>query len=190
MSRVRIPLVLEYWSVQETDNMPRWFVVDDRDGSTAVIPNTDTETMHDFVMPYASTQKTSNDNNIPMTAASRFTLNLKTVKEVDASTRIVPTPYKTIIDDNAQTFSINGVTLTNQQLLGGIDLLSKLGVSTSGDHPITFITVDLPAEIAGFAESYILNVTAQGTNITAADPDGFFNGLMSFIGLLDIKNNN
>jgi len=29
-SKTVIPLVLEYWSVQETDNMPRWFVVDDR----------------------------------------------------------------------------------------------------------------------------------------------------------------
>ena len=160
------------------------------DGSTAVIRNTDTERMHDFVMPYASTLKTATDNNIPMTEASRFTLNLKTVEEVDANTRIIPTPYKTIIDNNANTFNIDGVTLTNQQLLGGIDLLSKLGVSTDGNYPITFITVDLPEEIAGFTESYILNVTAQGTNITAADPAGFFNGLMSFIGLLDLKNNN
>ena len=71
-SRIVIPIVREYWSVQETDNMPRWFVVDDRDGSTAVIANTDTEDLRGFVAPYTSTMKTPTDANVHMTASSRF----------------------------------------------------------------------------------------------------------------------
>ena len=251
MTRVNIPLVLEYWSVQETDNMPvseheslfqqllnlflrlisfvvlhfishyrdgllltigkschicerRYTVLFNilistygiSDGSTAVIQNTDTEEMHNFVVPYTSTVKTAADNNIPITAASRFTLNLKTVEEVDAaSTRIIPAPYKTNIGSNANTFSIDGLSLGNVQLIdvlvkGAFDLLSKLDVMTNGNHPVSFTSGDLPTEIAGAKEAYTLDITAQGTTITATDPAGFFNGLMSFIGLLDIKNNN
>ena len=165
------------------------------DGSTAVIPNTDTEEIHNFVVPYTSTLKTASDNSIPMTAASRFTLNLKTVKEVDASTRIIPTPYKSIVDKNANIFNIEGVTLINFTILdvlsaGVADFMSKLGIKSTGNHPVSFASGDMPTEIAGVREAYTLDITAQGTTITAADPAGFFNGLMSFIGLLDIKNNN
>ena len=164
------------------------------DGSTAVIPNTDTEEIHNFVVPYTSTLKTASDNSIPMTAASRFTLNLKTVKEVDASTRIIPTPYKTTMN-GAQSFNINGILLGNVQVIdvlvkGAFDLLSKLDIIINGNHPVSFASGDMPTEIAGVKEAYTLDITAQGTTITAADPAGFFNGLMSFIGLLDIKNNN
>lgn len=164
------------------------------DQSTAVIQNTDTEAMHDFVLPYTSTMKTPTDSNIPMTAANRFSLNMKTVHMVDANTRIIPTPYKTIVEDGAESFDINGVSLENPQLLGALsngalDLLSKLSVSSSGNHKVSFSMGTLPVEIADMDESYTMEVTTQGTNITGADATGLFNGFMSFIGLLDVKNN-
>eukprot|EP00804_Cyclotella_cryptica_P021355 CCRYP_001596-RA/>CCRYP_001596-RA protein AED:0.10 eAED:0.10 QI:1299/1/1/1/0.55/0.6/10/474/1295 len=194
MTTVTVPLLFEYWSVQETDNMPRWFVVHERDQSTAVIENTDTEVMHDFVLPYTSTMKTPTDNNIPMTAASRFSVNMKTVQMVDAKTRIIPAPYKTIVDNGAKPFDINGVSLVNPQLLGvlsngALDLLSKLGVSSNGNHKVSFSIGTLPVEFADMDESYSMEVTTQGTKITGADTAGLFNGFMSFIGLLDVKNN-
>jgi len=164
------------------------------DQSTAVIKNTDTEVMHDFVLPYKSTMKTPTDSNIPMAAANRFSLNMKTVHTVDANARIIPAPYKTIVDDDAQTFDINGVSLVNSELLGvlssgAMDLLSKLSASSSGNHKVSFALGTLTVEIADMAESYTMEVTAQGTNITGADSTGLFNGFMSFIGLLDVKNN-
>lgn len=150
--------------------------------------------MHDFVLPYTSTMKTPTDNNIRMTTANRFSLNTRTVQKVDANTRIIPTPYKAIIPDGARDFEINGISLVNPQLLGvlrngALDLLSKLGVSSNGNHRISFSMGSLPVEIADMDESYTMEVTAQGTNITGADAAGLFNGLMSFIGLLDVKNN-
>ena len=69
-TQIAIPLVFEYWSVQETDNMPRWFVVDERDQSSAIIENTNTEVLRNFVLPYASTTKTESDANVPMTNAT------------------------------------------------------------------------------------------------------------------------
>jgi hexosaminidase len=149
--------------------------------------------MHDFVLPYASTMKTANDNNIPMTAASRYSLNMKTVKAVDgASTRIIPAPYSMVASDNAQTFDISGATFFNLLSLGDLnpgasDLLSKLGVSTSGDHKVSFVLGTLPTDIAGTRDAYTMEVTSQGTTITAEDARGLFSGLMSFIGLLDVK---
>lgn len=169
-------------------------VVLNSDGSTAVIENTDTEDMHDFVLPYTSTEKTAADNNVPITAASRFSLNLKTVDKVDIVSRMIPAPFKMEIDDDKKSFAINGLSLMNLQTLGiylkgAFDLLSKLGVSSTGNHQVSFVVGTLPDDIADSDEAYTLEITALGTTITAASADGLFNGLMSFIGLLDVKNN-
>lgn len=163
-----------------------------RDQSTAVIENTNTEVMHDFVVPYSSSLKTTTDNNVPMTAANRFSLNEKTVEMVDATDRIIPTPYETIVESDAVSFDITGVLLVNWQSLGVLkngvsDLLSKLGVSENGDHKVTFVLGALPSEIAG-TESYTMEITSVGTTITGADASGLFYGFMSFLGLLDVKN--
>ena len=165
-----------------------------RDGSTAVIENTDTEDMHGFVLPYTSTKKTPTDNNIPMTAASRFALNQRAVNKVDAVTRIIPSPFKIVPFADAKSFVVDGVNLVNLEplgtlLKGAFDLLSKLGVSSSGNHQVSFVIGDLPNDINDSIEAYSLGITALGTTITAAGAVGLFNGLMSFIGLLDIKNN-
>ena len=163
------------------------------DNSTSIIVNTDTENMRDFVLPYASTLKTATDNNIPMTAASRYSLNMKKVTPgIDVSTRIIPAPYKTILPKIVQSFTITGVSLMNGGLLGFLtegasNLVSKLGVSTSGDHKVSFVLGTLPTDIAGTRDAYTMEVTSQGTTITAEDARGLFSGLMSFIGLLDVK---
>ena len=150
--------------------------------------------MQSFTVPYASTMKTATDNNIPMTASNRYAANTKT-EEVDASTRIIPSPYKTVVADDAQTFEINGVSLDNAQMLGNLkvaDLLSKLGVSEDGDHQVSFVMDGsaVPADVYGPAEAYMMEITPQGTTITAADEAGLFKGFMSFIALLDVNTSN
>ena len=149
--------------------------------------------MHSFVAPYTSAMKTATDANIHMTTENRFSLNEKIVDEVDASSRIVPTPIHIIIGDNAQEFVISGIFLENWQLLGDLrvgatDLLWKLGLSGSSEaHEVTFAFGSLPADISG-PESYTMEITSGGTTITGTDAPGLFHGLMSFIGLLDISN--
>mmetsp|Transcript_44497 Transcript_44497/g.87284 ORF Transcript_44497/g.87284 Transcript_44497/m.87284 type:complete len:874 (+) Transcript_44497:265-2886(+) len=191
-TKIVLPLVLEYWSVQETDNMPRWFVVDDRDQSTAIIGNTNTENMRNFVLPYTSTLKTASDANVHMTTANRFSLNKNMVEEVDASHRIIPTPYISVITDDAQTIEIGGIYVQDWQYLGDLkvgatDLLSKLGMTASNDHKVSFILGALPTETDG-PESYTMQITTSGTTITGTDAPGLFHGFMSFIGLLDVTN--
>ena len=149
--------------------------------------------MQSFTVPYASTMKTATDNNIPMTASNRYAANTKT-EEVDASTRIIPSPYKTVVADDAQTFEISGVSLDNAQMLGNLKvagLLAKLGVSEDGDHQVTFVMDGtLPSDVYGTAEAYMMEITTQGTTITANDEAGLFNGFMSFIALLDVNTSN
>jgi len=177
--------------------MPRWFVLDERDQSTAVIDNTNTEDMHSFVLPYETTiKKTAADSNVPITTKNRYLLNEKTVQQVNSSNRIIPTPFQTIVADDAVSFNIYSVLIEGIDFLGenikhgATDLMDKLGI-VGNDYPVAFmLALDasaLPAEIAG-TESYSLVVTKSGATITGTDPKGLFHGLMSFIGLLDISN--
>ena len=157
-----------------------------------MIENTDTERLHDFVLPYTSTKKTASDTNVHMTASSRFSLNQKLVKDVDASSRVIPTPYQALIPENSRQFNIVGISIENGHLLGRLqtgasDLLHKLGVSENGDHKVSFISSVLTAEVSG-PESYSMEITLEGTTITGESASGLFLGLMSFIGLLDIRN--
>lgn len=194
-TQIAIPVVFEYWSVQETDNMPRWFIVDERDQSKAIIENTNTEVLRNFVLPYASTMKTESDANVPMTnATNRFSLNEETVLYgVPFSTdRIIPTPLKTFVQEDAKSFSITGFTLSNVELLdhlwdGAADLLQKLGLNGMGDYKVLFAQGPLSSELDG-SDSYIMEIAERGTFITGSDAQGLFHGLVSFIGLLDISN--
>lgn len=159
----------------------------------AIIENTNTEEMRNFVLTYASTKKTETDANIPMTTTSRFSLNQQTVEEVDFSERIIPTPFKVTVKDDAQTFDINGTSMANGRLLGNLwtgatDLLKKLGLNGMNSYKVTFVLGSLSSEIAG-SESYTMDITKEGTTITGSDAQGLFHGLMSFIGLLHIRNN-
>mmetsp|Transcript_25974 Transcript_25974/g.58264 ORF Transcript_25974/g.58264 Transcript_25974/m.58264 type:complete len:1141 (+) Transcript_25974:342-3764(+) len=193
-SQITIPMVLEYWSTQETDMMPRWFVVDERDKSSAVIPNTDTENLRDFVVPYTSTVRTTNDVNKPASTENRYLAN-KSLRVVSASDRIVPKPFRTVVSPNAQSFRISSVSLSGadslSQLQDGVsELMSKLGIETTdyGGHPIALtLGGSLPGDIAGVDEAYIMDVKSIGTTIIATDAAGLFNGLMSFLGLLDVN---
>eukprot|EP00580_Thalassiosira_gravida_P009129 CAMPEP_0201628794 /NCGR_PEP_ID=MMETSP0493-20130528/3655_1 /ASSEMBLY_ACC=CAM_ASM_000838 /TAXON_ID=420259 /ORGANISM="Thalassiosira gravida, Strain GMp14c1" /LENGTH=816 /DNA_ID=CAMNT_0048099649 /DNA_START=1 /DNA_END=2451 /DNA_ORIENTATION=- len=189
MTSIELPLVFEYWSVQETDKMPRWFVA--MGDSAAVIENTDTEDMHSFVVPYTSTMKTPEDANIPMNAESRFDLNAEKVEVVDASERIIPTPYKIEVSQDAQSFEFRGIDIQGIDLLGNhlhtgvTDLMDKLGIGRSGDHEVTLKLDDLNSDISG-PESYSMEITPEGTSITAEASVGLFHGIMSFVGLLNI----
>ena len=127
-----------------------------------------------------------------MTTANRFSLNKKTVGEVDASDRIIPKPYQTDVNNDAETFDKNGILISTGQLLsnlsvGATDLLWKLGVNGNGDHKLAFMLGTWPSDIVG-PESYIMAITVVVTTITVSDAPGPFHGLMSFIGLLDVTN--
>ena len=166
-----------------------WFYRDS-DKSTAIIENTNAEIVRNFLIPYTTTMKTATDANVPMTAANRFSLNKEMVEEVDASDRIIPTPYFTVISDDAITFDVGGIYLENLELLGNLrigatDLLYKLGANGNSDHKVSFREGSLPNEVAG-PESYKLDITPDGTTITGTDAPGLFHGLMSLVGLLDV----
>ena len=134
--------------------------------------------------------KTATDANVPMTAATRFSSNEEMVEEVDASDRIIPTPYQMNVENDANVFDMYGISMINDELLGDLkigatDLLYKLGVSgVYGDHKVTLLLGVTSAEISG-PGSYKIDIAADGTTITGTDAPGLFHGLMSLAGLLD-----
>ena len=65
--------------------------------------------------------------------------------------------------------TVNGVT----------DLLGKLGLTNDIDHLVQLELGASPLDIVG-AESYILNITSDGSVIAASDKNGLFYGIMSF----------
>ncbi len=137
--------------------------------------------------------KTPTDVNIPINAESRFDLNEQTVpRSVDASARIIPTPYRSEIPENGQSFDVSGFAIAGAALLGetqyGVaDLMKKLGIDARGDHDVFLELGALPLDIVG-SESYVLNITADETTITATEKAGLFYGIMTLIGLLDVNN--
>ncbi len=67
--------------------------------------------MCSFAGPYKRILKRSIDNNIPMTAASRYKLNQELViGDADAGDRIIPTPYHIEVADDAEMFTIKGIS--------------------------------------------------------------------------------
>ena len=149
--------------------------------------------MRKFVLPYSSTKKTESDFNVPMTTTGRFALNEQTAKEVDFAVRIIPTPLRTIVTDDAQTFDISGVSMANGGLLdnlwtGATELLRKLGLNGMSSYKVAFVLDSLSSDISG-SESYTMAITKSGTTITASEAQGLFHGLMSFVGLVRIRSN-
>ena len=142
------------------------------------------------MLPYVSTSKTETDANIPITTTSRFALNEQTSKEVDYSTRIIPTPLKVTVMPDAETFVIRGFSLADNGLLGNhlwtgaTDLMRKLGLNGMNNYKVHFVMGSFSSEFAG-PESYTMAITKESTTITGSDAQGLFHGLMSFIGLLN-----
>jgi len=120
-------------------------------------------------------------------------------KEVDYSTRIIPTPLKVTVMPDAETFVIRGFSLADRGLLGNhlwtgaTDLMRKLGLNGMNNYKVHFVLGSLSTEFFG-SESYTMTITKEAkeakeakerTAITGSDAQGLFHGLMSFIGLLN-----
>jgi hexosaminidase len=113
----------------------------------------------------------------------------------DTTTRIIPTPFRTEVSESSQAFDVTGVSLVNANLLGLLqsgaeelieDIFMK-PVTNEGEYAVTLVINTLPDDIAG-PESYMMDVTVNGTTITASDAKGLFYGVMSFLSLIDISN--
>ena len=190
--KVVIPYIGEYWTLFETDYMPRAYVIAG-DAEPVTIASTDTENQDEFIKPIKpeDLKRTPDDNNILATAQSRFEKNqdIKLIAEEEVSATIIPTPLKTELT-GAKVSLANGVLINNNNALPSGMLkavngrLELLGVKT-GLYPITLnldpSSFDKDLEKVG---AYRLDVTKSGATITGYDAQGAFYGMQSLMSLM------
>lgn len=137
---LEIPIVGEYWQLFMTDVMPNWYLaVGDE---TAVIDNTRDEVLTDFVRAPFGEQlmRTPDDNNVVMTAETRFERNAAaTAMPADALRgAILPTPRSSRLGEATLDLS-KGVSLV-------MPMLSEASLAVLGER---FERFDIPVNEGG-----------------------------------------
>lgn len=185
---IELPMITEYWQVQETDVMPRWYVVD-ANGEVSVVKNTDTENVEDFLVPISGEnwKRTPTDQNVLMTPVSRFAVNqdLTVLTEMDLTGKIIPTPQQIAISGETialdEGVELNLPTLSKESSKVLSDHFQALGVKvgTSG-YPI--LERIAPEQFkSSEAGAYKLSITSAGAQVTAADARGVYYGVLSIL---------
>ena len=189
---VVIPYVGEYWTLFETDYMPRAYVVAG-ESEPQTIKSTDTENIEDLVSPIDGDKwkRVPGDNNVLATAQSRFEKNesVQLLTEEAISGSIMPTPMQTTLLGSTVNLS-QGILINNQALpkgmLGAVEeRLAELDVNTKGTYPVS-LNIN-PRQFDGemkISGAYYLDVTPTGTNIVGYDVQGAFYGMQSVISLM------
>ncbi|MBV7299619.1 beta-N-acetylhexosaminidase [Enterovibrio paralichthyis] len=191
--KVEIPLIQEYWTLFETDFMPRAYVVAG-DAEPKVIESLNTENVDAFVSEIDGDlyKRVPEDKNILATAASRFAKNsnVAVLSEGAIEASIIPTPLKTRHMRGelnvASGFAINNKALDDAQLDAFEGRAELLGVNLGGDIALD-INVDANAFDGEEAVSgaYKLAIDASGVKVLGFDSVGAFYGLQSMLALME-----
>ncbi|SGZ05738.1 carbohydate-binding domain-containing protein, partial [Moritella viscosa] len=150
-STVEINFIAEYWSLFETDVIPRYYVTAENT-EPKVIASTDTEDMSEIMKSLTgeNLKRHAGDNNIVMNANTRFDKN-KGTAQLSVSTianKILPTP---VWQDSAITGSadlskginINAPAMNTASLAAVTSRFNNFGVNVSGKFPVNVIIAPL-----------------------------------------------
>ncbi|GAB2935941.1 beta-N-acetylhexosaminidase [Hafnia psychrotolerans] len=190
---VSIPIVGEYWQLFESDLIPRWYATSG-DAQPKVLVNTDTEDLHQFVTPFKGDQwkRTSTDNNVLMTPASRFVKNemLAVLPAAALRGQIVPTPLEVKVHagdvDLTQGVALDLSALEKMAAQAVSQRFTLLGIAANaGGYPIT-TRIEKSRFTGKLAVSgaYILSIGKKGAEVTGYDQTGVFYGLQSILSLV------
>ncbi|MCP3687768.1 MAG: family 20 glycosylhydrolase, partial [Gammaproteobacteria bacterium] len=190
---IAIPYVGEYWTLFNTDFMPRSYVT--VNGLYAqTIASTDFEDPHNYITPISGDnwKRVANDNNILATAKSRFAKNSDTALTPAEGLRVslIPTPLKTIPRQGSVVIS-DGVSITDSILADDMysavrGQFSGAGLSLEGGYNIA-LSIAIPSTDLARTGAYKLDIGTNGTTIVGYDQAGVFYGLQSVLALLDGK---
>ncbi|BCL77250.1 beta-N-acetylhexosaminidase [Jeongeupia sp. HS-3] len=188
---VQLGMIGEYWQVSMYDAMPRWYVTSG-DATPKVIASTDTEDLTKFVAPFkvADAKRSAGDNNIVMTAATRFDAYQATplLPAKDIAARIIPAPTAQKLTGQLADLS-KGIKLDAKGLdKASVDALQarakEIGV-TAGAYPVTVrIAPKSLKGAAAKAEGYSLVIGAKGAQVVGHDAAGAFYGVQSLLSLV------
>ena len=194
-----IPLKSLFWTIGETDLMPRWYVA--ASGFTpAVLANTDTEDLSGFVTPFVEPKQTHRhpvDQTVIETSATRFAENTG-IADWDANAvaaEVVPAPLAvtkgtgTLDLSPGMTITTGAPTDVNAEGLASVKAkLTTLGVAVKDTGGVA-VRVSVNAADGAFmgkatGEAYRLTVDGTGVTIVGRDAAGAFYGLQTLVALL------
>jgi hexosaminidase len=194
-----IPLQSLFWTIAETDLMPRWYIA--ANGLLPVVlGNTNSEDLSRFVTPFTERKQTlrhPSDQTVIETAATRFSENAG-IAEWDANAvaaEVVPAPHSLSKGTGSIDLS-TGVTITtnlpadlHQEGLASVKArLTLLGVDVKDTGGVAVRVSVNPADAAfagkASAEAYRLAVDSTGVTIVGRDAAGAFYGLQTMVALL------
>jgi hexosaminidase len=194
-----IPLKAQFWSIAESDMMPRWYVA-----ASGLVPvvlaHTNTEDLSAFVAPFIQRKQTHRhpiDQTIIETAATRFAENAPIADwDVGAvASEIVPAPQAVTKGTGALDLS-TGVTITTSMptdlsaegLASVKARLTTLGAEVKDTGGVAVRLSVNPADAAftgkTTAEAYRMSIDSTGVTIVGRDSKGAFYGLQSLVALL------
>ncbi len=191
---VNIPIISGFWQLFESDFMPRAYVVAG-DSEPKVIESLNTENTSSYVDPIIGEQikRTTADNNVAVTAASRFEKNSDVITLSAKGMRgtILPTPLKSVVGKNDVSIK-NGIKLPNDvipaEMLESIEERANLlGLDTSGDLPVSISLAPKSfAKDQQTSGAYKLVVDGNQIRVTGFDNVGAYYGLQSLLSLVKI----
>ncbi|NDJ58451.1 family 20 glycosylhydrolase [Enterobacteriaceae bacterium 4M9] len=188
---VEIPIINEYWQIFMTDVIPRWYVTSG-DAKPKVIASTDTEDLDSFVTPIGEQWKrTKEDNNILMTAETRFEKNsdVKLLNAGELRGQIMPTPMQVTVHgqdvDLSKGVKLDMATLDKASAKAVEARFARLGVKTGTGYPVrTEVKKDGFSGDEAVSGAYTLKIGEKEAVITGYDAAGVFYGLQSIMSLV------
>jgi len=190
---VNINFIAEYWSLFETDVIPRYYVTAEN-AEPKVIASTDTEDMSEIMTPLTgeNIKRHAGDNNIVMNANTRFDVNEATyqLSAISVANKILPTPVwqDESIKGNVDLSNgivVNAPAMKLASLAAVIGRFDNFGVDTEGSYPVN-VTIAPKQLDSEFAKSggYSLQISANKTEIIAFDNAGALYALQSIASLI------
>ncbi|MGY4877924.1 beta-N-acetylhexosaminidase [Vreelandella aquamarina] len=194
---LEIPIVGEYWQLFITDVMPNWYLAMGEE--TAIIDNTRDEVLTEFVRAPSGQQlmRTPDDNNVVMTARTRYKRNAAASALPAEALRgaILPTPLSSQLGEDTLDLS-KGVRLVLPMLSEASQTALKkrferLGVPVNEDDSGVVIRARLAAGAEALDETlarkggYRLELETSGADILAFDATGAFYAVQSLIAATD-----
>lgn len=192
-----LPLILEYWTLFETDVMPRFYVTAPN-ALPRVFKNTDTELTEAYVKPIspANHKRNLNDNNIQATAQTRFAANrqLRILAPDDLASDLIPTPLVKEVTDGFASLA-GGVLLDAPGLpantqVACIARLRATGVAFGNGYPIHVVISDTHFDDQPDLKKeggYTLEITEKAAKIVGYDIAGAFYGVQSLAALISFE---
>ena len=190
---VDVNFIAEYWSLFETDVMPRYYVTAEN-AEPKVISNTDTEDMSAIMTPLTgeNLKRHAGDNNIIMNANTRFESNEATAQLSAASVanKIIPTPVwqdekVTGFVDLSTGINIYAPAMQQDSLDAVTQRFENFGVNVVGDYPVNVVIA--PKQLTtkyAVSGAYMLDISDERTDIIAFDNAGALYALQSIVSLI------